>query len=109
MPLSVDPTSMASKYVFTHKCRMKYHNRFMLQMAFLQGKTPISFLQELCTKRGTTPQYDLIANEGAVHEPVFVFRVTAGDVIGTGKGQSSLMQMELFSHLHCLISFRNFF
>ncbi|KAI0231756.1 RISC-loading complex subunit tarbp2 [Lamellibrachia satsuma] len=57
-------------------------------MAFLQGKTPISFLQELCTKRGITPQYDLIANEGAVHEPIFVFRVTAGDVVGTGKGTS---------------------
>ena len=57
------------------------------QMAFLQGKTPISFLQELCTKRSITPQYDLIANEGAVHEPTFVFKVTAGDVVGTGKGK----------------------
>lgn len=57
-------------------------------MAFLQGKTPISFLQELCTKRGITPQYDLIANEGAVHEPTFVFKVTAGEYVGTGKGTS---------------------
>lgn len=57
-------------------------------MSFLQGKTPISFLQELCTKRGITPQYDLIANEGAVHEPTFVFKVTAGEFIGTGKGPS---------------------
>ena len=55
-------------------------------MTFLQGKTPISFLQELCTKRGITPQYDLIANEGAVHEPTFVFKVTSGEFIGTGKG-----------------------
>ena len=55
-------------------------------MAFLQGKTPISFLQELCTKRGITPQYDLIANEGAVHEPTFVFKVVAGEHVGTGKG-----------------------
>ena len=55
-------------------------------MTYLQGKTPISFLQELCTKRGITPTYDLIANEGAVHEPTFVFKVTAGDFIGTGKG-----------------------
>jgi len=55
---------------------------------FLQGKTPISFLQELCTKRGITPQYDLVANEGAVHEPTFVFKVTAGEFIGTGKGPS---------------------
>ena len=57
-----------------------------LQMAYLQGKTPISFLQELCTKRGVTPQYDLIANEGAVHEPTFVFKVSAGELQGTGKG-----------------------
>jgi len=55
---------------------------------FLQGKTPISFLQELCTKRGITPQYDLVANEGAVHEPTFVFKVTAGEFVGTGKGPS---------------------
>jgi len=53
---------------------------------FLQGKTPISFLQELCTKRGITPQYDLVANEGAVHEPSFVFKVSAGEFSGTGKG-----------------------
>ena len=58
----------------------------LFQMTYLQGKTPISFLQELCTKRGITPTYDLIANEGAVHEPTFVFKVTAGDFIGTGKG-----------------------
>jgi len=62
-------------------------------MAFLQGKTPISFLQELCTKRGITPQYDLIANEGAVHEPIFVFKVSAGDYIGTGKGKSAQIRV----------------
>ena len=27
MPLSVDTTSEALKYVFTDKCRLKYHNR----------------------------------------------------------------------------------
>jgi len=40
----------------------------------------------MCNKRGITPQYDLIANEGAVHEPLFVFKVAAGEYIGTGKG-----------------------
>ena len=59
-------------------------------MAFLHGKTPISFLQELCTKRGVTAQYDLIANEGAVHEPTFVFKVVAGDYTSTGKGVNNL-------------------
>lgn len=53
------------------------------------GKTPISFLQEISTKRGITPQYDLLANEGAVHEPVFIMRVTVGEVIATGKGKGA--------------------
>ncbi|XP_041365715.1 RISC-loading complex subunit tarbp2-like [Gigantopelta aegis] len=57
-------------------------------MAVPAGKTPISYLQELSTKRGITPQYDLIANEGAVHEPTFLMRVTVGDVSATGKGSS---------------------
>ncbi|PVD29467.1 hypothetical protein C0Q70_08718 [Pomacea canaliculata] len=57
-------------------------------MAVPPGKTPISYLQEYCTKRGLTPQYDLIANEGAVHEPTFLMRVTVGDVVATGKGSS---------------------
>lgn len=39
-------------------------------------------------RKGVTPQYDLVANEGAVHEPLFVFKVIAGDVVGTGKGNS---------------------
>ncbi|KAH3721767.1 RISC-loading complex subunit tarbp2-like isoform X1 [Dreissena polymorpha] len=52
------------------------------------GKTPISYLQELCTKRGITPQYDLIANEGAVHEPTFIMRVTVGEIMTSGKGSS---------------------
>ncbi|CAH1788862.1 unnamed protein product [Owenia fusiformis] len=43
---------------------------------------------ELCTKRGYTPSYDLIANEGPVHEPMFVFRVTCGEFKGSGKGTS---------------------
>lgn len=59
---------------------------FFLKMAVPPGKTPISYLQEYCTKRGLTPQYDLIANEGAVHEPTFLMRVTVGDVVATGKG-----------------------
>uniref|UniRef100_A0A0B7BDH8 DRBM domain-containing protein n=1 Tax=Arion vulgaris TaxID=1028688 RepID=A0A0B7BDH8_9EUPU len=53
------------------------------------GKTPISYLQEYATKHSITPQYDLIANEGAVHEPTFIMRVTVGDnAVATGKGSS---------------------
>lgn len=57
-------------------------------MAIPAGKTPISYLQELCTKRGITPQYDLMANEGAVHEPIFIMSVSVGDIVSTGKGSS---------------------
>ncbi|XP_059157087.1 RISC-loading complex subunit tarbp2-like [Physella acuta] len=53
------------------------------------GKTPISYLQEYATKHAITPQYDLIANEGAVHEPTFIMRVTVGEnAVATGKGSS---------------------
>jgi len=58
-------------------------------MAVPAGKTPISFLQEYATKNAVTPQYDLIANEGAVHEPTFIMRVSVGDrAVATGKGSS---------------------
>lgn len=62
----------------------------MATAAIPAGKTPISYLQELCTKRGITPQYDLIANEGAVHEPTFIMRVTVGEIISSGKGTEFL-------------------
>ncbi|KAK6166285.1 hypothetical protein SNE40_023018 [Patella caerulea] len=57
-------------------------------MAVPAGKTPISFLQEICTKRGITPQYDLVANEGAIHEPMFLMSVVVGEITATGKGTS---------------------
>ncbi|XP_070566876.1 interferon-inducible double-stranded RNA-dependent protein kinase activator A homolog isoform X2 [Ptychodera flava] len=51
-------------------------------------KTPISILQELCTKRSLTPMYDLIACEGAAHQPKFVYRVTVGEHTANGDGTS---------------------
>lgn len=32
-------------------------------------KTPVSVLQELLSRRGITPTYDLVQIEGAIHEP----------------------------------------
>lgn len=52
------------------------------------GKTPISYLQELCTKRGLTPVYVISTNEGAVHEPSFTATVTVGDISASGQGTS---------------------
>jgi hypothetical protein len=51
-------------------------------------KTPISVLLECCAQRGLTPTYNLIANEGVVHEPIFVYRVVVGEIVASGKGPS---------------------
>ena len=51
-------------------------------------KTPVSILQELCAKKGVTPVYDTIGQEGASHQPKFTIRCTAGDVVGNGQGPS---------------------
>lgn len=37
-------------------------------------KTPVSVLQELLSRRGITPTYDLVQIEGAIHEPTFRYR-----------------------------------
>ncbi|XP_035915091.1 interferon-inducible double-stranded RNA-dependent protein kinase activator A homolog B-like [Anopheles stephensi] len=57
-------------------------------------KTPISLLQELLSRRGITPQYDLIQVEGTVHEPAFRYRVSYQnkDALGTGKSKKEAKQ-----------------
>ncbi|XP_049279556.1 RISC-loading complex subunit tarbp2 isoform X1 [Anopheles funestus] len=57
-------------------------------------KTPISVLQELLSRRGITPQYDLIQVEGTVHEPAFRYRVSYQDkdAMGTGKSKKEAKQ-----------------
>lgn len=55
-----------------------------LEMKSLPSKTPVSVLQELLSRRGTTPKYELVQIEGAVHEPTFRYRVTVADVVGKG-------------------------
>jgi len=51
-------------------------------MSAAVGKTPVSVLQELLSRRGTTPKYELVQIEGAIHEPTFRYRVTVADVVG---------------------------
>ncbi|XP_033334823.2 protein Loquacious isoform X9 [Megalopta genalis] len=65
-----------------------------LEMKSLNSKTPVSILQELLSRRGTTPKYELIQVEGAIHEPIFRYRVTVADIVdpivsamGTGKSK----------------------
>ena len=52
------------------------------EMKDLPSKTPVSVLQELLSRRGTTPKYELVQIEGAIHEPTFRYRVTVADVVG---------------------------
>ncbi|XP_021936445.1 RISC-loading complex subunit tarbp2 isoform X2 [Zootermopsis nevadensis] len=52
------------------------------------GKTPVSVLQELLSRRGTTPKYELVQIEGAIHEPTFRYRVTVSEVVAMGTGRS---------------------
>jgi len=51
-------------------------------------KTPVSVLQELLIRRGTTPKYELVQVEGAIHEPTFRYRVTVGEALAMGTGRS---------------------
>ncbi|XP_014211571.1 interferon-inducible double-stranded RNA-dependent protein kinase activator A homolog [Copidosoma floridanum] len=59
-----------------------------LEMKALPSKTPVSVLQELLSRRGTTPKYELVQIEGAIHEPTFRYRVTVADVVAMGTGRS---------------------
>lgn len=43
-------------------------------MASVPSKTPVSILQELLSRRGITPKYELVQIEGAIHEPIFRYR-----------------------------------
>lgn len=51
-------------------------------MASLPSKTPVSILQELLSRRGLTPKYELVQIEGAIHEPTFRYRVTMDNAVG---------------------------
>ncbi|XP_075237127.1 protein Loquacious-like isoform X4 [Lycorma delicatula] len=58
------------------------------ELQSLPSKTPVSVLQELLSRRGTTPKYELVQVEGAIHEPTFRYRVTVADVVAMGTGRS---------------------
>ncbi|XP_054828594.1 interferon-inducible double-stranded RNA-dependent protein kinase activator A isoform X2 [Eublepharis macularius] len=52
------------------------------------GKTPIQLLHEYGTKTNVTPVYEFEKAEGQVHLPIFTFKVTMGEITGTGEGPS---------------------
>ncbi|XP_044271476.1 interferon-inducible double-stranded RNA-dependent protein kinase activator A homolog isoform X3 [Tribolium madens] len=69
--------------------RMSLSEEAKLEMASLPTKTPVSVLQELLSRRGATPKYELVQIEGAIHEPIFRYRVFINnDLVATGTGRS---------------------
>ena len=52
------------------------------ELQSMPSKTPVSVLQELLSRRGSTPKYELVQVEGAIHEPTFRYRVTVGETLG---------------------------
>ncbi|VEN58551.1 unnamed protein product [Callosobruchus maculatus] len=59
------------------------------EMASMPSKTPVSVLQELLSRRGVTPKYELVQIEGAIHEPIFRYRVfLSNELVATGTGRS---------------------
>ncbi|CAH0555249.1 unnamed protein product [Brassicogethes aeneus] len=62
---------------------------YLQEMASLPSKTPVSVLQELLSRRGITPKYELVQIEGAIHEPIFRYRVfLSAELVATGTGRS---------------------
>lgn len=51
-------------------------------------KTPIQILHEYGTKVGLIPVYEQEETEGQAHFPIFVFKVTVGEVSSTGQGRT---------------------
>ncbi|XP_058794643.1 RISC-loading complex subunit tarbp2-like isoform X3 [Phymastichus coffea] len=85
-----------------------------LEMKALPSKTPVSVLQELLSRRGTTPKYELVQIEGAIHEPTFRYRVTVADVVdslisamGTGRSKKEAKHTAAKAVLDKLIGANN--
>lgn len=62
--------------------KLPLHEAARMEMKAIPSKTPVSVLQELLSRRGTIPKYELVQIEGAIHEPTFRYRVTVADVVG---------------------------
>lgn len=68
--------------------RLPLNEAAKIEMASLPSKTPVSILQELLSRRGLTPKYELVQIEGAIHEPTFRYRVTMENSVAVGTGRS---------------------
>ncbi|XP_060529236.1 RISC-loading complex subunit tarbp2-like [Cylas formicarius] len=77
--------TMTSTITLAEEAKLVYSQ----EMSGINSKTPVSVLQELLSRRGSTPKYELVQIEGAIHEPVFRYRVfLSNDLVATGTGRS---------------------
>lgn len=54
----------------------------------MTNETPVSLLNQVCSKNDIVPSYNLIAREGRVHAPVFTYKVELEGINVEGSGQS---------------------
>ncbi|XP_025989734.1 RISC-loading complex subunit tarbp2 isoform X4 [Solenopsis invicta] len=96
--------------------KLPLHEAARLEMKSIPSKTPVSVLQELLSRRGTIPKYELVQIEGAIHEPTFRYRVTVTDVVeadpivsamGTGRSKKEAKHAAAKAVLDKLIGVNN--
>lgn len=71
--------SLIDKNIFTFLNFKIISTFFQTDANGVAMKTPVSLLQELLSRRGITPSYELVQIEGAIHEPTFRYRVSFND------------------------------
>lgn len=76
---SVDVIKISNGVSFVSLCKI-------LKMYSTTNQTPISILQEVGVRRSIKIYYELVANEGQAHEPIYVYQCRAGNVSAIGKG-----------------------
>lgn len=81
---SLNAIDLAVSYNNNNFYRWKIINySFIQQQVTDMGiKTPVSILQEILSRQGITPSYELVRIEGAHHEPTFRYRVWYNDKDG---------------------------
>lgn len=99
----MDETVLPQQPIIPRRRNTRSHNHAMkselpldqaakLELAAMPSKTPVSILQELLNRRGLAPpKYQLVQIEGAIHEPIFRYRVNVEGLIGIhsmGTGRS---------------------
>ncbi|GLH00154.1 Interferon-inducible double stranded RNA-dependent protein kinase activator A-like protein A [Gryllus bimaculatus] len=63
-------------------------NTAVVEEEDMGSKTPVSILQEMMTRMGTAPKYDLIFDGSGTHTAEFRYKVYANNVSAIGSGRS---------------------